>query len=445
MEKLEACQSYYMPSFFRIKVGVYDDFTDMLSIPYGAYSLFFHEYIHFIQDVTTIYGLMNLHTITYYIQDVASRVGKDPNPEFKIPQKLEYRHGDYGVDNFELRPVYMGSPINPKHKKIRIIDYQKIPYSKGSKFLTDIIEVNYEDLLTGETCTFKLGGNQVCESMAYLCESYVYKPVFEKNSYIYSDADDYPYNVCKLLAEKIYPEFSQNDILLVAACDISLMTYHPGLSFVRLLEHLKKTDFLSGNFSKITEVIQALYTDGLAFLKGSHVDFATIQNIVRDNVKKNFKCAEFEGNNKWIDTLFERANTFRTEVPQFITDVLLFGQGKDVRENQFFGYLLGFLGSPLIVNEENFGAISLPIHFYDSTFMPGLFWAINQVLRVFADNKALPCELKEHCKRSAVKDPEIKVDDRCDTAPWSRCYDKRLCPFAVIWRHWNLGGHIPVK
>lgn len=83
---------------------------------------------------------MNLHTITYYIQDVASRVGKDPNPEFKIPQKLEYRSGDYGVDNFELRPVYMGSPINPKHKKIRIIDYQKHHIQRGTNFLQILLK-----------------------------------------------------------------------------------------------------------------------------------------------------------------------------------------------------------------------------------------------------------------------------------------------------------------
>lgn len=404
MEKLEACQSYYMPSFFRIKVGVYDDFTDMLSMPYGAYSLFFHEYIHFIQDVTTIYGLMNLHTITYYIQDVASRVGKDSNPEFKVPQRLEYRPGDYGLSNFELRPIYMGSPINPKHKKIEISDYQKIPYPNKERFLTDIIEVTYKDLLTGKTDVFHLGGNHVCESMAYLCESYVYKPIFEKDGCVYSDADDYPYSVCKLLAKRIYPEFAESDILLVAACDISLMTYHPGLSFVRLLEHFRDIDFLSGNFSKMLEVIEKLYTDGSAFLKGTHVDFSTIQDLVKESVQKNFKCAEFEGNNKWIDVLFKRANILRTDVPQFITDILLFGQGKDVRENQFFGYVLGLLGSPLIINEEYFGAISLPVHFSDPTFMPGFFWAINQVLRVFADNKGIPCELKEHCKRSAAID-----------------------------------------
>lgn len=71
----------------------------MLSIPFGAYSLFFHEYIHYIQDITTIYGLMNLDIIAYYIQDVASRIGKEGNMEFKIPQDLEPRE-DYGVSNF---------------------------------------------------------------------------------------------------------------------------------------------------------------------------------------------------------------------------------------------------------------------------------------------------------------------------------------------------------
>lgn len=145
MEKLEAFDSYYMPSFFRIKVSVYDDFTDMLSIPYGAYSLFFHEYIHFIQDISTIYGLMNLHTITYYIQDVASKIGKDPKLEFKVPQHLEYRAGDCGFDNFELRSVYMGSPINPKYKRIQILNYSKKVYVKENRHLTDIIEISFKD------------------------------------------------------------------------------------------------------------------------------------------------------------------------------------------------------------------------------------------------------------------------------------------------------------
>lgn len=77
--------------------------------------------------------------------------------------------------------------------------------------------------------------------------------------------------------------------------------------------------------------------------------------------------------------------------------------------------------------------------------MPGLFWAINQILKIFSDKNAVPCELKAHCKQSSAFDPEIKVDERCDVSPWNRCNDERLCPFAVIWKHWNLRNHIPVK
>lgn len=246
--------------------------------------------------------------------------------------------------------------------------------------------------------------------MAYMCESHIYKPIFERNGDAFPYADDYPYGVCKILAKIIYPEFLESEILLVAACDISLMTYHPGLSFVRLLEHLKQIKFLSTVSNDGLKIIEKLYTEGHRFLKGSHADFAKLQDVVKASVRNNFKCDEFEGNNAWIDVVFTRANILRTEIPQFITDMLLFGEGIDIRENQFFRNLLEFLGSSLIVNEANEGAISLPINFSDKTFMPGLYWAINQVLRVFANDKALPCELKEHCKRSAIIDSYIKID-----------------------------------
>ena len=442
-EQLEAYNSYYMPSFFRIKVGVYDDFTDMLSIPFGAYSLFFHEYIHFIQDISTIYGLMNLHTITYYLHEVASRVGKDKNLGFEVPQNLIYRTGDYGFHNFKLRPVYMGAPINPKRKKINIANYTVTPHPDSS-IPTDIITVYFED--NGVTDSFLFGGNHVCEGMAYMCETYAYTPLFERHGHSVPEADDYPYNVCQKLAEIIYPEISHLTVFLVAICDLSLMTYHPGLSYVRLLTHLKEVDYLSKYTSdeELMSFIESLYKDGTDFLKGSHVDFTEFQGIVKDLIKKNFKCKEFEGNNRWVDILFERINIFRTQLPSFIIDLLLLNNGEDIRKNKCFVWLLGLVGSPLIVNEDNEGAISLPIHFCDPEFMPGLFWAINQVLRVFASERPIPCELKNHCMRSAALDPDIKVDKRCDTAPWSRCYDKRLCPFATIWRHWNLSDHYPI-
>lgn len=35
------------------------------------------------------------------------------------------------------------------------------------------------------------------------------------------------------------------------------------------------------------------------------------------------------------------------------------------------------------------------------------------------------------------------VDDKCSQEPWSRIKDEKLCPYAVLWKHWNLSGYIP--
>ena len=71
-------RNYYIPSFFRIKLGVFANFMDVPNIPYGSFAVFFHEYVHYLQDVTTLYGLMNLSVTTYFVRSVAHKVGKMP-------------------------------------------------------------------------------------------------------------------------------------------------------------------------------------------------------------------------------------------------------------------------------------------------------------------------------------------------------------------------------
>ena len=64
--------------------------NNLNEIPEGAMGLYYHEYIHFIQDISTIYGLMNISTITYYIQACASSIHKDKNnKKFKVPIILD--------------------------------------------------------------------------------------------------------------------------------------------------------------------------------------------------------------------------------------------------------------------------------------------------------------------------------------------------------------------
>jgi len=37
------------------------------------------------------------------------------------------------------------------------------------------------------------------------------------------------------------------------------------------------------------------------------------------------------------------------------------------------------------------------------------------------------------------------VDDRCYMKPWKHVNDTYLCPYAMLWRHWNLQGYVPTE
>lgn len=438
MENLDFLKCYYRPSFFRMKVDVPVKFDDLKVIPDAAFALYFHEYVHFIQDISTIYGLVNISTITFYIHESAHRIGKLEEKEFETPISLINRDNDYGYNNFLLKPHYMGTSINPKRKRIEIRKYEKEKKQWGTKKsdLLDIVKVDATDKDTDEEFNFYLGGNHITEGMAYLCEQYVYSEILKKQD-IYFPVEDYPYLVVQQIAKLIYPELLEEPLIMVAICDACLMTYHPGLSFIRLVEHLEEIKFMQKEME-----LKQLYQEAETLLKGGHVEFEVILETVRTQIKQNFKSDHFEGNNQWIDLLFDRIKSFRKEIPEFITDFLQFG---DLKTNQFFGYFHLLMGSPLVISGDNSGTISLPVNFTDKNFHPGLFWAINQMMRVFADQNPVPCEMKEFCIKSKKKDPKIVVDERCDKAPWTRCSDKDLCPFAIMWRHWALCGFEPIK
>jgi hypothetical protein len=441
MEDLEFIKCYYRPSFFQMKIDLPVDLGKLGEATDGTLSLYLHEYIHFIQDISTIYGLMNISTINYYIQDCASRIYKEGNKAFEVPQHLKSREGDSGFLNFNLRPIYLGSKINPKYKRIEIVSYSWGKENIAKNSFIDRIDVTIRELEYNNEIDISLGGNLITEGMAYLAERYVYSEILESQGHTI-EAYDYPYSVVEKIVQYIYPELAQYHILLIAICDCSLMTYHPGLSFIRVLEYLKECKFIEKNIED-ENIISTLYNEASILLKGNHVDFDVILENVRDSVKKSFKVEHFEGNNKWVDILFDRIKSFRNNRPEFITEFLQFG---DLKKNEFFGIFHKLLGSPLVLNSEYEGTITLPDGFVPDNFHPHLFWAINQMLRIFSNNNPTPCELKEYCiKSKEVEDPNIVIDERCDNAPWTRYGDKDLCPMGVMWKHWALSEFYPNK
>lgn len=80
--RLHQTLGYYTPAFFHINVGTnasFSRFSDM------DFSVYLHEYIHFIQDTTTIYGLNNMFVYSEYLRFAIDQVYSSKNKRFDIP------------------------------------------------------------------------------------------------------------------------------------------------------------------------------------------------------------------------------------------------------------------------------------------------------------------------------------------------------------------------
>lgn len=151
-----------MPSFYRINLGVLADFMDIPNITFSSFSAFFHEYIHFFQDVTTMYGIMALGTTTYYIRDVTSRL-TNRKCTFDVLQCLSKGEADYGLLNANLRNIYKGSQIIPIRKDVYF--RYEIKSELIEKQTVERVLVTSHDNLSGEEFSFYFGGSILCEGI----------------------------------------------------------------------------------------------------------------------------------------------------------------------------------------------------------------------------------------------------------------------------------------
>jgi hypothetical protein len=326
----------------------------------------------------------------------------------------------------------MGTHNNPKYKKIKIKNYniKKRQLEPTSQDKIEIVIVVFTNVQTSKDIEFELGGNQITEGMAYLAERYVYATILDEQGHHINEVHDYPYSIVHKLAKMIYPELAEDILKVIAVCDICLMTYHLGLNFIRLLEYFKKNNVLSSTLSG-KDGVDILYNEAKKKLQGECLDFTQLANQVCNEIRTWFKGHHqtFDSIDKWVDHIFHIVKVLRTGSPSFIIDLIDMG---NLKENIIFKTVYELLGSPLALNADNNATMMIPTDLKPSFEASQItyFWAKNQMLRIFTNNKPIPCELLEFCKKNA----KIQVDDRCQQEPWSRCNDEQGCPLGIIWK-----------
>jgi len=427
--QLKSTLGGYEPAFFRIELlfPFGPGQMHICNLPPKHLSVFVHEYIHFIQDISTFTGLNNAFVYSEYIHGVVNQIYTNPKGKIKVPIQLPRNYSNIQLNQFVNKEALGWTDDEINNLFILGIkkETNKVPFLTYLKTI-DSVFIKHTN---GKRLPF--GTHAIRESMAYIIERAITRgspPAF-----------DYPYNAAQMVANYLYPGFGKNELNILALCDMCLQFSLPGRIFVDTLEEFKKVSFMPKD---PREIYDYFYQRPCVQMQ-KHVDFLTglipFGVFVGEVLCDYLKDIVFIPFHNVVRRMIGTGLKMRKDSPYFLLDIAETGQNGNVGlgNNMPFFELYYKTGTPLIKDILGDYFITPPIGMPGNTSV-SYFQAIQQFVYLFRDGNTC-CSLYEWCESS----PSVQEDDRCIMEPWNRCDDNRQCPFAMLWRHWKLKGYEP--
>lgn len=414
-----------------------EDFPNCLNFTPQLYSLFLHEYLHFIQDVSTRYGIMKESTIYSTISTIANNIRTSSSNAFSVPQHIKRNSLPNVFGNSNLLKYRMGSAFELsksfRGRKINVTRYI-YGYNKASEDKTEPrIILKTEDAVTHQPLQdINFGGEILSEGMAYLAEKsycdYVGAPV--------SKGEEYPYLIVTKTVEMLYPEMAENELAIFQCIDACLFyTFSPGFFFVKLVEFLRDNKLIENGWD------ESYITN---FLKDQIEHNFSFEECLQDSytqISYAFQILPLVDTLEWLKGIYRRAEWLRT-YPSFTKCFFI----NDSVNQNFREKILNGVGTPLVQNDIYNTILYRLSSLRPLDIHPEYFSAAFCLFNVFLNKKE--CGLKDFCKASRKDNPNIVVDGTCAT-PWLKLQKNtragsQLCPFAVLWKHWGLSNKHPL-
>lgn len=387
----------YYPGFFTTHIRT--DKDSILKFDTLEISTYFHEYIHYMQNITTANGVNRFLFFMDQIANLFSQI-----------------NGNITIK--DLFPNYFESLSN---NKIKLIETKKqildnvIDKSLREKICTASninISINYEDqktLLTyrtsngSECCSFPLNSVFIYEGMAELIQSKVFKSIRISSPY-------FPYRVIQNVAYGILGnDLSNHDLIKI--CDFSLQTSNPGFTFGDICNQIKNG-----------KTIESLWEEEIAFTKfnSDHEFYAckaydACEFIINsDEFKEILKCV-FSGDIRseiatYLNEIFTKGATYRKKLKSCLFSDLL-----DVNEQHIFDVIRELhiaLGMPNTFNSDESSYLGVfADSYHGAPYLPIIKRISDAVLH---QNDEIPCPLRYECASENSKYHQIYSRDICN-------------------------------
>lgn len=425
---------YYVPRFLHMHLHTKVPINDLNILATDErhrklFSTFLHEYIHFLQDISTPFGILRSFLFVDSLKDIIHPVRNGKEGTFEVP--VRFNDAFNTLSNLRLQQLYAGDDqAQADHIIYRGYTLEHAPAKdrEGKQYQVAQYRIHYLDTSDRQEKSFLFGTRCIKEYMAHAIQSKYYPEV---------QHPDIPYLIAELICHAEYPIITKDPMLVVALCDVSLHTTNPAQLFFRTLERMKELGFDPISYKQVYDFA----FDDVRF-EGNERSFHPngfydhVVELILEQYDDALKSPIFEANRNWLRHLFTSMRVLRLELPDFMLHLV----SPEGTLSEDLKMLSRILGTPFLTNDDNSYGFVPPEGLNPESIMPYQLLAVRQVFQVLQGKTV--CDLYDFC--SHRKDNDI-TNQHCLNAPWKRAEEPGPCPFAQLWITWGLNGRTPVN
>lgn len=395
------------------------DYSNPENVTLEMDSAYLHEYIHFIQDFGTCYGVnQSVDRLSRYLDMILQIQTDNYSGYLKLSDEADFVSSFFvfaAGDSVED----ISDTICHKVNEIEILEekeYYEEDYPEYVDLLKPSVIVHYN-----HEKEFRFGGEAIAESMAYF---------FEK---LFFNANDYekslPYNSCEIVYKEIVGTSCDSIQIMIALCYASLMSHFPGYTFYTIAKRIKDSKRIPKKMKEIFEIAKDLMeevTEKQMKNLEERIDYAL--PIIDSEVTRKKMYSPFMYDLKYCNNWLK--NTYRHMIEnkeQFrSTLVYILEEKNNLLRKDLMRKLLEINENPLLIDKTG------KIYSKDDEHLVFLLapYALQQTIM----NKQTGCALLSVC--TAYKK---EISKKCGEFWWKKEFSNKICIMRFYLYLMNLG------
>lgn len=393
------------------------DLEDLDSMTLSAYATFVHEYIHYIQHITSLY---DIRTSDMYNRVFAKyRDYIRSTKTIKIPLKLWETHDDICTFITRFNDIEGDKDTAFNISDIEI-DEREVSIAQKEKAAVWIGCYDFDNDKADEH-GFRFGHRCIVEGMAHVIQSIINKEVVHKVI---------PYQAVELIIGKIIPQKVEDKKLIASICMCALLWDNPGVGFFEVLKLLKKHPIWDGK-----DLYQSIVRDYAVSHKGQTMPFYRLLTIFSNDLKGSLEAlmaTDLEYYSQVINNCIGDCSKCHHQLIDVLYDCEI--SNREVFKEK----LLNHYGYPLI-DGKNQSAIPLKVE--DGKLSPYKETAILYGIELIMA-RLLQYDQKKECKRYPIcsstmfmEGAKCDATEECLSTQWKK---NEPCVFTETLRYFGI-------